>query len=67
VGNKTPKKGYKSITVKAEVYNYFFKEWLKVKQEYIIKKGIHSFSAYATYELSKLMNEEKKSNNEELG
>jgi hypothetical protein len=44
------------------VYDYFFKEWLKVKEEYTIKKGIHSFSAYVTYNLAKLMNEEKKNN-----
>jgi len=56
----TPKKGYKSITVKAEVYDYFFNEWLKVKEEYAIKKGIHSFSAYITYTLARLMNEVKK-------
>lgn len=59
-----PKKGYKSITVKAEVYDYFFKEWLKVKEEYTIKKGIHSFSAYVTYLLAQLINEEKKCNSE---
>ena len=61
-GTLTPKKGYKSITVKAEVYDYFFKEWLKVKEEYAIKKGIHSFSAYVTYQLSELINEDKKHN-----
>jgi hypothetical protein len=38
--------------VKAEVYDYFFKEWLKVKEEYAIKKGIHSFSAYISYKLA---------------
>jgi len=38
-GWKTPKKGYKSITVKTEVYDYFFTEWLKVKDEYAIKKA----------------------------
>ncbi len=59
-GTITPKKGYKSITVKAEVYNYFFNEWLKVKDEYAIKRGIRSFSAYVTYRLAQLMNEEKK-------
>ena len=35
---QTPKKGYKSITVKADVYDYFFTEWLKVKDDYAIKK-----------------------------
>ena len=60
-GNQeTPKKGYKSITVKAEVYGYFFSEWLKVKEEYAIQKGIRSFSAYVTYRLAQLMAEDKK-------
>jgi hypothetical protein len=63
-GKKTPKKGYKSITVKAEVYDYFFNEWLKVKEEYSIKKGIRSFSAYITFTLARLMDEEKKDKNE---
>lgn len=62
-GTATPKKGYKSITVKAEVYDYFFNEWLKVKDEYAIKKGIRSFTAYVTYRLSQLMNEEQKHEN----
>ena len=60
----TPKKGFKSITVKAEIYDYFFNEWLKVKDEYTIKRGIRSFSAYVTYRLAKLMSEEKKDENE---
>jgi hypothetical protein len=61
-GTLTPKHGFKSITVKAEIYDYFFNEWLKVKDEYTIKKGIRSFSAYVTYRLSELMSEEKKRN-----
>jgi hypothetical protein len=59
-----PKKGFKSITVKSEVYEYFFNEWLKVKEEYAIKKGIRSFSAYVTYILAQLINEEKKRKSE---
>jgi len=47
--------------VKAEVYDYFFNEWLKVKDEYAIKRGIRSFSAYICYVLVQLMEEEKKS------
>jgi hypothetical protein len=57
-GKKTPKKGYKSITVKSDVYDHFFKEWLRVKEEYAIQKGIRSFSAYITYRLSQLITEE---------
>ena len=59
-----PKKGFKSITVKSEVYEYFFNEWLKVKEEYAIKKGIRSFSAYVTYILAQLINEETKRKSE---
>jgi hypothetical protein len=50
--------------VKADVYDYFFKEWLKVKEEYTIKKGIRSFSAYITYRLAKLIKEENKNGND---
>ena len=31
-----------------------------VKEEYAIKKGIRSFSAYVTYRLAQLVNEDKK-------
>lgn len=55
-----PKQGYKSITVKAEIYDYFFNQWLKVKEQYLIEKGIRSFSAYVTYRLAQLMTEDKK-------
>jgi hypothetical protein len=46
--------------VKAEIYDYFFNEWLKVREEYTISKGIRSFSAYVTYRLAQLMNDDKK-------
>jgi hypothetical protein len=58
----TPKHGYKSITVKTEIYDHFFNEWLKVKEEYAITQGIRSFSAYVTYRLSQLKSEEKNRN-----
>ncbi|MGA2386792.1 MAG: hypothetical protein ABSG33_09690 [Candidatus Bathyarchaeia archaeon] len=46
--------------MKTEVYDYFFGEWLKIKEEYAIKKGIRSFSGFVTYRLAQLMAEEKK-------
>ena len=55
----TPKHGFKRITVKAEIYDNFFNERLKLKEEYTIKKGIRSFSACFTYRLWELMSEEK--------
>ncbi len=60
-----PKEGYKSITVKTEIYDYFYNEWLKVKEEYTISKGIRSFSGYVTYRLAQLMNDDKKRNPKE--
>jgi hypothetical protein len=55
-----PRKGYKSITVKQTVYDYFFNEYGKVKEEYAIKKGIRSFSGFVSMRLAELMEEEKK-------
>jgi hypothetical protein len=59
-GNETPKKGYKSITVKTEVYDYYYNKWLTVKDDYTLKKGIQSFSSYITYILFQLIEEENK-------
>ena len=55
-----PAKGFKTITVKDTVYEYFMKEWLKVKPKYAAKKGITSFGGYISYRLSQLMEQEKK-------
>lgn len=57
-----PKSGFRTITVKENVYDYFWKEWQKVKDEYSIKKGIRSFSAYITYRLSELIEKEEQDN-----
>ena len=57
-----PKKGFKSITVQEKVYDHFWQEWQKVKDEYAVKKGIRSFSGYISYRLSELMEQEKKRN-----
>jgi hypothetical protein len=57
-----PKKGFKTITVKENVYDFFWNEYQKVKEDYAIKKGIRSFSAYISYRLSQLMEQEKKHN-----
>lgn len=50
-----PKKGYKCITVKANVYDHYYGHWTNHKEEYSIKKGITSFSAFITYVLAKTM------------
>jgi hypothetical protein len=51
--------------VKAEIYDYFYNEWLKLKEEYTISKGIRSFSAYVTYRLAELMEQDKRRNHKE--
>jgi hypothetical protein len=55
-----PKEGYKSITVKAEVYDYLQAEWLEVKEEYSLQKGIRSFSGYVTYRFAQLIDKDEK-------
>ena len=57
-----PEKGYKSITVKQEVYDYLMNEYKSQKKEWLVRKGISSFSGYVTYRLNQLMEEEKKRN-----
>lgn len=59
-----PASGFKSITVKDEVYDYFFKEWEKVKAEYALKHGITSFSGYISKRLYDLIQQEKKRNSQ---
>jgi len=56
-----PAPGFKSITVKDAVYDFFWKEWKKVEgTEYAIKHGITSFSGYVSHRLYTLMQLEKK-------
>jgi hypothetical protein len=45
--------------VKEEVYDYYYNQYLKVKEEYALKKGIQSFSSYITYILFQLIEEDK--------
>lgn len=42
-----PYKGFKSITVREEVYNYFWRKWQENKEKYR-KQGITSFSGFVT-------------------
>lgn len=56
-----PRKGWKSITVKESVYQYFKNEWEKNKEEYRLKFGITSFSGFITKKCYELMEKEKAS------
>ena len=47
-----PKPGYSSITMRESDYNYWMKEWEKLKDQYRREKGITSFSGYICYLLS---------------
>ena len=57
-----PAPGFKSITVREEVYEYFYKEWLKVREKYAVEYGITSFSGYVSKRLYDLIQQEKKRN-----
>jgi len=59
-----PEKGYKSITVKQEVYDYLMNEYKQRKKEWLTKHGISSFTGYVTYRLNQLVEEEEKKHNQ---
>jgi hypothetical protein len=54
-----PPKGFRTITVPEDVYDYFWQEWTKRKQE-CAKKGIRSFSAFVTTMVYEMLDERKK-------
>jgi hypothetical protein len=39
------RKRYKTLSFKTEVHDYFFSEWLKVRDEFAYKNAIRSFFA----------------------
>lgn len=53
-----PRKGWKTITVKESVYQYFKCQWDKRAEEYRLKHGITSFSGFITKRLFEMMEEE---------
>jgi hypothetical protein len=52
-----PRKGWSSITVPKEVYDYFFEKWKKHKEEYRLKYGITSFSGFTSKLLEQMRQE----------
>ena len=59
-----PEEGYKSITVKKDVYDYFMNQYKKAQKEWLIKKGINSFTGYVTYQLNQVVEEQMKGNHQ---
>ena len=57
-----PKKGWRSLTVKDYVYDYFKEQYLKMDKELRIKKGITSLSGFITYRLEQLIAQDEKRN-----
>ena len=53
-----PRKGYRSITVPDDVFEYFKAWWEKEKESYRIQ-GVGSFSGYVSRKLKELMEQEK--------
>jgi hypothetical protein len=52
--NAMPREGYKSITVPDDVFNYFWKEWLKNQKE-LRTRGVRSFSGFVTMLLREML------------
>ena len=46
-----PRKGYKTITVREELYNELYEEYKKSKS-LCLKKGITTFTGYIAYRLN---------------
>ena len=57
----TPPKGWKSISVPEDVYEYFREKWEKNKKEYKIKYGVTSFSGFVSRILYEMVEREKQS------
>jgi hypothetical protein len=55
-----PKAGYKSLTVKQEIYDHFYCEWLRFNAENSNNKAVRSFSGYISSRLSMLIAEENR-------
>jgi hypothetical protein len=53
-----PAKGFKSITVRDDVYDYFWKRWKRDEKRLRREQGITSFSGYVSYMLSEMMRRE---------
>lgn len=57
-----PENGYKSITVKQDVYDYLMAEYKRQKKDWLTKHGISSFSGYIIHRLNELVEQDKKRN-----
>jgi hypothetical protein len=53
-----PRKGYRSITVPDDVFEYFKAWWEKEEKSYRLQ-GVRSFSGYVSRKLKELMEQEK--------
>lgn len=55
-----PPKGWKSITVPQETYDYFFRKWKKDKEKYRLECGITSFTGFVSKMLNQVLKEREK-------
>ena len=55
-----PKKGFKTITVREEIYDWFKKQYENLPAEYKARHGLTSFSGFCSYMLAKMIEQEKK-------
>lgn len=59
---KLPKEGFRSITVKDHVYNYFYKKWKQREGYYQREHGVTSFAGFATWLLNRMLEQEQAEN-----
>lgn len=54
-----PRAGFKSITVKEAVYDYFFKKYQENQKYYQLEYGITSFGGFVTWLLKRMLDMEE--------
>lgn len=53
-----PRGGFKSLTVRKSLYDRYYAQWLKVKDE-MNMIGVSSFSGYITYIMQEILKEDR--------
>ena len=49
-----PRQGYRSLTIREEIYDRLWNEYINSKKEWLIKNGITSFNGYISFKLCQL-------------
>ena len=57
-----PRPGYRTLTIREEIYIKLWNDYINSKKEWLIKNGITSFNGYITFRLCQSLEEDMKRN-----